>query len=160
MHNPANHFVRAPNSWLLSHYVSYFKRHIADINHLSLRLLENFEACKAADPVASPALKEALRFSLINRVHGIIGRDDALPQSRSSLKSTLADHSLLTYVPDAMEPASAEKWLPQLLSPRLLLLLPPRPYSAPVTKPASAPSVATPPANVPVTASAPPLTQC
>ncbi|KAJ9084093.1 hypothetical protein DSO57_1027813 [Entomophthora muscae] len=163
------------------HYVSYFKRHITEINHPLLRLLENFEACKAADPAISPALKEALRSSLIDRVHGIIGRDGALPSVKKFFEKYLAGHSLPAYVPDAMKvdaPANSDEIpldstqpastpVPKSASaPETASAPAPEAVPAPVTNPASAPSVATPlsqetsPANVPVTASAPPLTQC
>ncbi|KAJ9058710.1 hypothetical protein DSO57_1009789 [Entomophthora muscae] len=88
------------SSWLLPHYVSYFKRHIAEINHPRFRLLENFEACKAADPAAllplrrllDPHLLTASTVSLAVMVHSF--------QSRSSLKSiwltTLFQRTCLT----------------------------------------------------------------
>ncbi|KAJ9058703.1 hypothetical protein DSO57_1009782 [Entomophthora muscae] len=73
---------------LAPHYVSYFKRHITELDHLLLCLLENFEVCKAADLSALLALKEHVKASFINCNQVLLVAMMLFHLSKSFLRST------------------------------------------------------------------------
>lgn len=73
---------------------AYFKRKIKELDCPSLRILENFDAAKAADPKASNALKSTLVNSYTKRIHSVIAREGASPEVKKFFTSLLAKQSL------------------------------------------------------------------
>ncbi|KAJ9076182.1 hypothetical protein DSO57_1028585 [Entomophthora muscae] len=73
---------------------SHFKRKIKEIDCPNLRILENFDAAKAADPKASSALKSTLVNSYTKRIHSVISREGASPEVRKFFSALLASQSL------------------------------------------------------------------
>lgn len=57
-------------------YVNGFKRAILQLSPVAnrFRILDTFDASKASDPSASPALKNKLQTAFVHRVHGIINK--------------------------------------------------------------------------------------
>lgn len=73
---------------------THFKHKIKEFNHPGLRILENFDAAKAADPKASTALKETLQNSYISRIHQIISRPGSSDEVRKFFSALLEKQGL------------------------------------------------------------------
>ncbi|KAJ9085579.1 hypothetical protein DSO57_1012377 [Entomophthora muscae] len=73
---------------------SHFKRKIKELDCPNLRILENFDAAKAADPKASSVLKSTLVNSYTKCIHSVISRESASPEVRKFFSALFASKSL------------------------------------------------------------------
>ncbi|KAJ9076406.1 hypothetical protein DSO57_1026608 [Entomophthora muscae] len=73
---------------------AFFKRKIKELNCPNLRILDNFDAAKAADPKASNALKDTLVNSYTKRIHSVI-LCDGLSSEVKKFFSFLLEHQSL-----------------------------------------------------------------
>lgn len=76
------------------HYLQRFKHAIANCEAAGLRLLDNFEACRAADPNATSACQEKLKGNLLERVWSIIERPGAHTSVKAFFKRYLESNHL------------------------------------------------------------------
>lgn len=82
------------SEFLLSpHIVSYFKKRITSLGLNNLKILENFDPSKAADPEASEETKARINKVFLDRTHSIIQRPGVSAQVKEFFSSFLMESS-------------------------------------------------------------------